>query len=45
MKLNTDNTHSLVSGTENEHSQTKIDDDKILKSNEVKVSGVRSDNK
>ena len=45
MKLNSDKCHLLVSGTKCEHSWAKIDDDKIWKSNEVKLLGVIIDNK
>ena len=45
MKLNTDKCHLLVSGTKYEHSWQKIGDDKIWKSNEVKLLGVTIDSK
>ena len=45
MKLNTDKCHLIVSGTKHEHSWGKIGDDKMWKSNKVKLLGVTIDDK
>ena len=45
MKLNTDKSHLLVSGTIYEHSWAKIGNDKIWKSNKVKFLRKTIDNK
>ena len=45
MKINNDKCHLLVSGTKYEHSWAKIGNEKIWKSNEVKLLGVAIDNK
>ena len=45
MKLDTDKCHLLVSGTKSEDRWTKMGDDKIWESNEVKLLVVKIDNK
>ena len=45
MKLNTDKSHLLVYETKYEHSRAKVGDDKIWKSNEVKLLSLVIDNK
>ena len=45
MKLDTDKCHLLVSGTKSEDTWTKMGDDKIWESNEVKLLVVKIDNK
>ena len=45
VKLNTDKSHLLVSGTKCEHGWAKIGDDKIFESNKIKLLGVAIDNK
>ena len=45
MKLNTDKSHLLVYETKYEHSRAKVGDDKIWKSNKVKLLSLVIDNK
>ena len=45
MKLNIDKYHFLVSGTNLEHSCSELGGDKIWESDQVKVLGVKIDNK